>query len=545
MIKKMLRYLVKENSAYLFSGFCMLYGVYLLMGSAAGTAERSILPDLTLLGTMKVYEVLVTLFAVLVFRRLRIENDGLLLGAIAVVLYLDPTLFNTRFHAAGTWTGLAVNGACLAVAVGGLALLTRVGGLPITFAGARGVAVGAAGIYLTAGLLDSEFSPALRTAAPSQDHLYYLLWFAPLATALAARKWFEPEVEPRQMRHHYLNAVLTYAPFLLLVRHLYMMEGVYETRSFAANLAPVLLGVAVLLDKTVTSLRARVPLVMVAFGWAAMLLSTDSSPAARFVTGNVTLTPVHLMAVLNLTGALWLFWDTGRRTYLYYALLVTMPLVSGSCDVLDAAINLRTSFLMPLWIASLLAAWRSRSFTDVLVAGWVTLLVGVRAAPVSSAIATGIFAHGAIWWLIAMGKVYQRAWVDDCTVQLASFLMATTFLGMHSFKYAPSLALPYFFAQVGLFHAMGRRRGDALLRNVADGFGGLEVGLRSLAVVRHVDFVALIKSFGGVGMMALAFACLFAGVWISFHKQQILTWLGNDEGAASPDAKRAHRVRAR
>ena len=532
MIKKMLRYLVQENSTYLFSGFCMLYGVYLLMGTAAGPADRSILPDLTLLGTMKLYEVLVTLFAVLVYRRLRIENDGLILGFIAVILYMDPTLFNTRFHAAGQVTGLAVNGGCLALAVAGLAVLRKVGGLPITFAGARGVVVGAAGIYLSAAFLDSEWTPAKNNAPLTQDHIYYLLWFLPLAAALAARRWVEPEFQPRQMRHHYMNAVLTYGPFLLVARHLYVMQGVYECRAYAASLAPVVLGIAVLMDKTFTRLRSAVPLCLVGFGWVAVMLSTDATPAARLMVAGVTLTPVHLMAALNLAAALWLYRDTGRRAYLYYALFVVSPLVSGSCDVFDAAINLRPSFLVPLWIATLIAAWRSREFVDVLLAGWVTLALGLRAAPVSSTVALGAFSHGAIWWLIVVGKQYGRAWVDECTLQLGGFLMGTTFMAMHAFDRAPAVLMPYFALQVALFFAMGRRRGDLPLRNAAAGMGGLEITVRSWSVIQHIDFLTLARSFGGAGMMALAFVGLFAGVWISFHKDQLLAWLGDDEPAA-------------
>ena len=74
MITKGLRYMVLNNSLYLFSACCMLYGCYLMFGNRP--AQGSILPDLALLGTMKVYELLVTLFACLVLRRVRVEADG-------------------------------------------------------------------------------------------------------------------------------------------------------------------------------------------------------------------------------------------------------------------------------------------------------------------------------------------------------------------------------------------------------------------------------------------------------------------------------------
>lgn len=524
MIKKMLRYLVKESSMYLFSGFCMLYAVYLLMGTSTGPTELRILPDLTLLASMKVYEILATVFAVVVYRKLRIENDGLILGFLSIVLYMDPTLFNTRFHSAGTVTGLAVNGACLLLCIGGLAVLRNIGGLPITAAGARGVACGAAGIYLSAAFLDSE--------ATGQDHLYYLLWFLPLAVALAARQWYEPEVEPRQMRHHYLNVVLTYAPFALLVRHLYVMQGVYECRAFAANLAPVLLGIAVLMDKTFTRLRESTPLALIGFGWAAIMLSTDSSAAARIHVAGLALGPVHLLAAVNVAAALYLFQATGRRSYIYYALFCLSPLVSGSCDVVDAAVNLRASFLVPLWAATLIAAWRTREFSDVLIAGWMTLLIAVRATPATGAVAVGAYSHLAIWWVILVGKRYQKVWVDEVTLQFAAFLMGTTFMAIHAFRDPSWVLLPYFVAQVALFFAMGRRRGDLPLRNAAAGMGGLELTIRSWSHIQHVDFIAMARSFGGVGMMAVAFAGLFAGVWISFHKDQLLAWLGDDETQA-------------
>lgn len=506
---------------YLFSGFCMLYAVYLLMGTSTGPTELRILPDLTLLGTMKFYEVLATVFAVIVYRKLRIENDGLILGFVAIALYLDPTLFNTRFHSAGRFAGLAVNGVCLALCVAGLAVLKNIGGLPITTAGARGVAVGAAGIYLSASFLDSE--------ATGQDHLYYLLWFLPLAAALAARKWYEPEVEPRQMRHHYLNIVLTYAPFALLVRHLYVMQGVYECRAYAANLAPVVLGLAVLMDKTFTTIRSSTPLALIGFGWGALMLSTDAAATARLNVGALTLGPVHLLAAINVIGALWLFHDTGRRSYIYYALFCLSPLVSGSVNVIDAAVNLQPSFLVPLWVATLIAAWRTREFNDVLVAGWMTLLIAVRATPATGAEAVGAYSHLAIWWLILVGKKYEKVWVDEVTLQFAAYLMGTTFMALHCTKTVSPLVLPYFIAQVALFYAMGRRRNDLPLRNAAVGMGGLELTIRSWSHIQHVDFIAMARSFGGVGMMALAFGGLFAGVYISFHKDQLLAWLGDDE----------------
>ena len=532
-MKRMLRFLVKEGSLYMLSGLCLLFGVYLLMGSTTGDPMKTIVPDLTLLGSMKLYEVLVTLAACVVFRRLKLENDGLCLTLVAVVLCMDPTLFNTRFHAAGTFVGMTVNGACLALAAATLWMLSKVGGLPITFAGARGAVVGAAAIYLSAGLFDADFSPAVRHAAPSQDHLYYLLWLTPFITALAARKWFEEAVAPRQMRHHYLNTVLTYGPFMLLVRHLVVMQGVYDVKYYAANLAPVVLGIAVLADKTFTQLRASVPLALVAAGWAAIMMSGDAASAAHVVLANgVTLTPVHLMAAVNLVASLWLFWDTGRRAYLYYALLVTMPLVSGSTDIFDAVVHLKPAFLVPLWLATLIAAFRSRSFTDVLVAGWTTLALGLKLTSWDNPVLLGVWSHGAIWWLIVVGKAYKKVWVDECTVQLASFLMGTTFVGMHCLEFSHGALLPYFAVQVVLFRAMGQRRGDAALSNSSAGMGGLEVGLRSWVALGHVDFLALAKSFGGVGMMGLAFVGLGAGVWISFHREQLLAWLGDDETAA-------------
>ena len=67
---------------------------------------------------------------------------------------------------------------------------------------------------------------------------------------------------------------------------------------------------------------------------------------------------------------------------------------------------------------------------------------------------------------------------------------------------------------------------------VASAFGGLELSIRCYNNAQQVDLVAIARSFGGVGMMALAFVGLFAGVWVSFNKDRLLAWLGDDDTAA-------------
>lgn len=543
MIKKALRYIVANNSCYLLSGLCLLFGCYLLIGDRPVGAN--LLPDLALLGTMKVYEILVTVFACLVLRRFRVEADGILLSCMAVALYLDPTLFNTRFHGAGKVVGLLVNGSCLALALVGMRVLSGVGGVPISRAAFRGVGTGAACIYLTAAFLDLDASPLAKGAAPSQDHIYYLLWLAPLVTALAARRWLEDGPRLSETadplpgvhivvpvdRYRYLDVVLTYFPFLLLVRHLFVMQDLFSVKMYAANVAPVVLGIAVLADRTFTRMRVDAPLVFVGAGWLAILVSGDATPLARMQVAGAALGPVHLIAFLNVAAGLWLFGDTGRRVYLYHALVATVPLLSGSANILQAAANLEASFLVPVWIATIYAALRTRSFGDVLVAGWMTLLVGVRAGGLAPATAIGAWTHGAAWWLLALGYAYRERRVIGLTAEISGFLMGTTFIALHAARAPHAALLPYLAVQSAFFLALGARSGDARTRNSALAFGGLETGLRGWGAVRHVDFAALAKSCGGVGMMVLAFGGLFLGVWVSMNKHRLMSWLADEADA--------------
>src|SRR5687768_2710423 len=95
---------IKHNSLYLFSGFCILLGFFLAVGDSGMTVDA--LPrELALVGVFKSYELLVILAATVVFRSLRIVNDGILLACMGLVLSLDPTFFAPRFYSLGVGVG--------------------------------------------------------------------------------------------------------------------------------------------------------------------------------------------------------------------------------------------------------------------------------------------------------------------------------------------------------------------------------------------------------------------------------------------------------
>ncbi|MBI4860325.1 MAG: hypothetical protein HY815_08695, partial [Candidatus Riflebacteria bacterium] len=533
-IRKLLRFLISENSLYLFSALCLLLGCFQVMsGQAPGAA--SLKTDLPLLATFKFYEVLVVLSCCVVFRRLAIENDGLLLACIALVLFLDPTAFNTRFYSVDKSMGLAVNAVCFGLVLVNISLLRWVGRLPISRSACMGIASVAALIYFGPALLDADFSNVSFTSTLSQDHRYYFLWWGLLVAAAVGRRWIESEPRAGELSRHriyyrYLDAVLVIFPFIILLTHLFLMEGVFSVKIYPACFAPVILGLMLLVERVVPrALDRHAGLALVGM-WSAVLLSGSHSPEAQLQVAGVLVTPARFVAFLNALAGAVLYCRSGSAPFLAHSLLSGAACVAGATvpAMIDGVITLQPEPLAVIWLFSVLAALRFGRPLDVGIAGFTSILQLVRVLDLTPHVAVFSAIQLTGLWLIALGRMYDIKQLVNLTAELAGCLMLYTYVALKADRFHHDPIQAYFIFQIVGFFAMGWVFRQKSLCGLSACLGGLDLGLASFQRMQTVDFSGLARDLGGVGLLFLAFLLLFVGLVFSFRKEQLLAWLGDD-----------------
>ena len=307
------RWIVEYNPFYLLSAACMLFGVFAMNNSL----DWSPLPMgnlLTMIFTLNVYEIVVIALAAFLLRRGE-RRHGIMLLIIEAFFLADVGFLNMEVFARDLNIGLVVNALVLFAAVVKVAFVFHAAKAPLIDARFVFVVMQLAVLFAVPGFF-------ALIARPRDEHLPMLAiyagwWLAgvlPVAYAMTVGSF---DVFRRQLNGNpapvgtIVARAMIVLPMLSLLAHLCLANWVYKATFHPLNVAPLLLGLAVLIghaDSQVATLAARMRLQLV-LPFVAVALSAIRFPAEMiFPIGGTDFSPLRMAlgvgAIVYLDGLL-------------------------------------------------------------------------------------------------------------------------------------------------------------------------------------------------------------------------------------------------
>lgn len=279
------RLLIDHNPFYLLSAFCMLAGCLTLTNSLS----FSPIPQwrlLVLIATVNSYEWLLIAIALFLIVGRNLRRDGKVLLGIEALFLVDFAFLNSEIIADDLPLGLFLNAMLLLLAACKLFAILRLLGVPL-WPALPVLLVQLLVLYGMAGLFKSV-ADGRQGQLPALT-LYTGWWLAGTFPLLMMLLW-------RKVAGPCRDIILTFSIFALvsLLVHLCTSNWVYKVRWEPANVAPLLLGLALATGgaKDVASLLARRRVQMI-LPVLAVLLSAGARDALSF-GGTITISPLRL-----------------------------------------------------------------------------------------------------------------------------------------------------------------------------------------------------------------------------------------------------------
>ena len=381
------RFLFRTNPFYLLSAMCMLAGCLALTNSLSWTSipiERL----LALIITLNLYEGILLCLGLFLLARRGVVRDGLMLLFLEALFLVDAAFLNVEVFAIDLPVGITTNLLVFVLAVVKLTAVFRAMRLPLdrTFGL---VVVQLVVLFATPGVFawitrggDGALPPGLAYAA------WWALGavWALAAVMLRGRRLNELTGEPAPRGREFAQAVVrrsfVWLPFVSLLAHLVMMHWVYDARLHAAYVAPMLLGVAVLLGAALPSrvLKATdLAIARLALPALAVVLSLDEPEALRVQTGGgasrLVLTPFVATLAVAYVVYVCMYFARHALRMIGGAAAATVALAIGPSPSQVAAAGQQWSSWAAEWIVSLVARVIPKTST-----GWGVAAVGAAFA---------------------------------------------------------------------------------------------------------------------------------------------------------------------
>jgi hypothetical protein len=285
--KTFVRSFLDSNPFYLISACCMLAGCVALTNSLSWVSIPT--PRLlALILTLNLYEAaLIGLAAYLILVR-SLRRDGHMLIILELFFLIDVTFLVSEIATRKSWIGPAIAIATFLAAIIKLAVILRILGLRHLFAQFVFILVQLATILALPIIFSRHADGSVSPLA------FYLSWWIvglmPVAYELLIKLFPSPEPSTPFSR---IITTYTFLPWLSLVGHLGILHYVYDVPFFGAMVAPVLLALAITLNRAApTRLFSKRDLLVV---------RTLLPLAALFVSSN---TPAALTLILDHSGHL-------------------------------------------------------------------------------------------------------------------------------------------------------------------------------------------------------------------------------------------------
>ncbi|HEX4795934.1 MAG TPA: hypothetical protein VH370_19250 [Humisphaera sp.] len=288
----LLRFLVHHNPFYLLSALCMV-AACLALNTAISPHAGELLKVMALLGTLNLYEAILIVLGLFLIQKRGVIRDGRTLLFIEAPFLFDLMFLNAEAGSASFRYGMLLDVAVLALALIKTAIVLRVlcGRLPRhAFAY---IALSLAALFL----LPSGFKWIEHRGPITSVHFYFawcglgmLLAFWEMHGRLAGATIATEESRVATL----IRRLYTALPLASLAAHLGMLHWVYLVPVTAADLSPVVIGLAIAVGRLLplplaTPIRVVMPLM-------AILWSLDSAPALHMHLGRIQFTPALVAA---------------------------------------------------------------------------------------------------------------------------------------------------------------------------------------------------------------------------------------------------------
>jgi hypothetical protein len=244
--RSVLRFVHDRNPFYLLSALCMFIGFRIVLG-ALNSAPGDWRTLLGLIVTLQFYEAaMITLALLLIVKRGLLRDGWILLGVEALFL-VDLTNLNAELFTAMPRLGCVISGICFSLALVKILVVVRVLGLDLKPRTAIYIAAQLAFLLGLPGLFRLMQSP-MSSISPMQ--IYAVWWITGLlivAGAVLVRPSLLHEASPMAALPWRLYVLI---PLISLLVHLTSENRVYWVHFHLANIAPVLLGLVVALNRS-------------------------------------------------------------------------------------------------------------------------------------------------------------------------------------------------------------------------------------------------------------------------------------------------------
>ena len=311
---------------FLLSGLFMVVGCA-LMSAAAHARKDELAPVLLIVGLVTLYEVAVLGIGgwfVAKGRRLgcqRTQREGHQLFGLLVVLTADLTFVYNEVSIAAPRLGALLAGAALVWGLVKLAVVARVAGLRLATTG--WVVVGVS--------LGLTFGPGLVARAVGgsgqlpEGYGHTMWWPTAALIAVGLWVWSDPRGRERAGRLEWLRKLVLLVPAASAVWHVLAIHWMYRLALEPAHLAPVLLGLSVVLMLRIDRSAPAVRKLAVACGYVGGLSAAFGGEVWHLGFGTpveTAVSPLRLWLVAALVGYAVVWWR--QRTL---GVLVVWPLL--------------------------------------------------------------------------------------------------------------------------------------------------------------------------------------------------------------------------
>jgi hypothetical protein len=300
-----------RNPFYLLSAVCMFAGCRAII-SALGVAPGDGRKLVALVGALQAYEACLVALALFLIRRRGLHRDGWILLGIDALFLVDLTLLTSEISYANLRTGLAVNAACFALALAKVGVVCRVLRLRLPSSHSVLIALQLAAMFGLAGM----FKYVARDGAISPAMLYAVWW---AVGAIVATWAFVPgrTLADDDPSHPNAFAPLPYRLYAFLglaslLVHLGGANRVYGVPFHAVNVAPLLLGVAVLVGRSTRLPRSVAEHLQVLLAGVAVVMSLHFPGELTVHALGVDLTPLRCALLGAAAVALFALWRHHR-----------------------------------------------------------------------------------------------------------------------------------------------------------------------------------------------------------------------------------------
>jgi hypothetical protein len=299
-----MRFIADRNPFFLLSAVSMFAGIRVIL-SALNVSPGDVWRLLLLIGALNAYEAAVIALALYLIIRRKQRRDGWILLTIEALFLADLTNLNAEVFTANLRWGVAVNAICWSLAVVKIVIVMRALRLRMTAPEWAYVALQLAAVLFVAGALKQISRHGRPEGSVSALTLYGAWWAAGVMLVLATALLRRPEDRREASAMCAVPGRLYLAlPFVSLLVHLAGANRVYWVHFHAANAAPVLLGLAVLITRWRGSLgRSFLTGSQAALAGLAVMISLPYPGELVIAAGSHLVSPLRL-ALLGSAGVM-------------------------------------------------------------------------------------------------------------------------------------------------------------------------------------------------------------------------------------------------